>query len=324
MVDSCRVEVVADGVVAAGPAQAPDRTITRMTDRRQRGPGAYRLPATTAYGSDVAAVRCMLGTALLGVLMAACGSSGTQGAQVRAGADGAASTTVPPVVTTVATSTSTTPPPLATTAVTRPPPAPATATAPPTQLDQAGGAGQAVLVTAAGYGSTTATFSTWQRTGDGWAPVHGPWTAYLGRAGFAPPGEKREGDGRTPSGIYGFQFRFGVRPDPGGPMPYRQITDPTLVWVDDPASPQYNLLVDTAVHDPRGHGEAMLQSPAYDYGAVIDYNADRTPGLGSAIFLHVSVGAPTAGCASLPADRLLEVLRWLDPARSPVIVMGVA
>ena len=68
----------------------------------------------------------------------------------------------------------------------------------------------------------------------------------------------------------------------------------------------------------------MLQSPAYDYGAVIAYNTDRTPGLGSAIFLHVSVGAPTAGCVSLPADRLLEVLRWLDPARSPVIVMGVA
>ena len=146
----------------------------------------------------------------------------------------------------------------------------------------------------------------------------------MGRAGLAPPGEKREGDGRTPSGTYGFQFRFGVQPDPGGPLPYRRITDPTLVWVDDPASPQYNLLVDTAVHDPRGHGEAMFQTPAYDYGAVIAYNTDRTPGLGSAIFLHVSVGAPTAGCVSLPADRLLEVLRWLDPARSPVIVMGVA
>ncbi len=254
--------------------------------------------------------------------MTACGSPGTEGSQVRAGTDGATSTTTPPVVTTVSTSTSTTPPP-PTTAGTRPPPAPATTTALPPPLDRAGGAGQAVVITATGYGSTTATLSTWQRAGDGWAPVHGPWTAYVGRAGFAPPGEKREGDGRTPSGTYGFQFRFGVQPDPGGPMPYRRITDPTLVWVDDPASPQYNLLVDTAVHDPRGHGEAMLQSPAYDYGAVIAYNTDRTPGLGSAIFLHVSVGAPTAGCVSLPTDRLLEILRWLDPARSPVIVMGV-
>ena len=59
----------------------------------------------------------------------------------------------------------------------------------------------------------------------------------------------------------------------------------------------------------------MYQTPVYDYGAVIAYNTARTPGLGSAIFLHVSTGAPTAGCVSLPVERLLEVLRWLDPAR---------
>ncbi len=179
-------------------------------------------------------------------------------------------------------------------------------------------------MTASGYGNTTATLTTWQRTTDGWDPVHGPWTAYVGRAGFAPPGEKREGDGRTPSGTYGFPFLFGVQPDPGVALPYRRITGPTFVWVDDPSSPSYNLLVDTAVQSPGGHGEAMFQTPAYDYGAVIAYNTDRTPGLGSAIFLHVSVGAPTAGCVSLPADGLLEVLRWLDPSRAPVIVVGVA
>ncbi len=310
--------------VAAGPAQAPARTSVTTTDSRHQGPGACRPPATTAYRSDVAAVRCVLGTALLGIVMAACGSAGSEAPRVRAGTGPPGSTTVPAAVTTTLVSTSTTPPPPITTADTAPPPASATTTAPPPQLNRAGGAGQAVLVTAAGYGPTTANLSTWQRAGDGWEPVHGPWPAYVGRAGFAPPGEKREGDGRTPSGTYGFQFRFGVEPDPGGPMPYRRITDPTLVWVDDPSSPQYNLLVDTAVRDPHGHGEAMFQTPAYDYGAVIAYNTDRTPGLGSAIFLHVSVGAPTAGCVSLAADRLLEVLRWLDPARSPVIVMGVA
>jgi len=90
------------------------------------------------------------------------------------------------------------------------------------------------------------------------------------------------------------------------------------VWVDDPSDPSYNLWVDG------GRGEAMYQAPVYDYAAVIAYNTDRTPGLGSAIFLHVSRGGPTAGCVSLPVERLLEVLRWLDPARAPVIVMGVA
>ena len=189
----------------------------------------------------------------------------------------------------------------------------------PAELDRAGRAGQAVLVTASAYGSSIATLSTWQRTVDGeWEKVHGPWPAFVGHAGFAPPGEKREGDGRTPSGTYGVEFAFGIEADPGVNVPYRRVTGPSIVWDDVPSSPTYNLWVDGGV------GEAMYQAPVYDYAAVIAYNTARTPGLGSAIFLHVSDGTPTAGCVSLPVDRLLDVLRWLDPARSPVIVMGVS
>jgi L,D-peptidoglycan transpeptidase YkuD (ErfK/YbiS/YcfS/YnhG family) len=188
----------------------------------------------------------------------------------------------------------------------------------PAALDRAGDAGQAVVVTAEDYGSTTATLATWQRAGAGWEQVHGPWPAYVGYAGFAPPGEKREGDGRTPSGTFGFEFAFGVEPDPGVALPYRRVTGPSIVWDDVPSSPSYNQWVDGGV------GEAMYQTPVYDYAAVIAYNTARTPGLGSAIFLHVSRGNPTAGCVSLPVERLLEVLRWLDPARAPVVVMGVA
>jgi L,D-peptidoglycan transpeptidase YkuD (ErfK/YbiS/YcfS/YnhG family) len=68
----------------------------------------------------------------------------------------------------------------------------------------------------------------------------------------------------------------------------------------------------------------MYTTPAYDHGAVIAYNTGRTPGLGSAIFLHVSTDGPTAGCVSLPEGQLVEVLRWLDPGRDPRIVLGVA
>ena len=60
-----------------------------------------------------------------------------------------------------------------------------------------------------------------------------------------------------------------------------------------------------------------------DYGAVIAYNTARTPGLGSAIFLHINIGTPTAGCVMLPVGELLKVLRWLNPAASPRITMGV-
>ncbi len=63
----------------------------------------------------------------------------------------------------------------------------------------------------------------------------------------------------------------------------------------------------------------MHNQPAYDYAAVIAYNTARTPGLGSAIFLHVGTGTATAGCVSLPAWQLLDVLRWLSPGSRPLI-----
>ena len=62
---------------------------------------------------------------------------------------------------------------------------------------------------------------------------------------------------------------------------------------------------------------------AYDFGADIGYNTARTPGLGSAIFLHLNIGIATAGCVTLPQGQLLPLLHWLNPARSPVIRMGV-
>ena len=63
-------------------------------------------------------------------------------------------------------------------------------------------------------------------------------------------------------------------------------------------------------------------SPAYNYGAVIAYNTARKPGLGSAIFLHVSHGSATAGCVAVPQSDVLKLLRWLNPKLGPRIIMG--
>ena len=181
--------------------------------------------------------------------------------------------------------------------------------------------GQLVTVRAASYGVTQAELTAYQRFDGHWRRVFGPWIAWIGRNGMAPPGAKREGDGRTPSGTFGFQFFFGVDPDPGVHFPYRRV-HAYDVWDDDPASPLYNEWVDDQYGDPGADPEPMDVS-AYDYGAVIAYNTARTPGLGSAIFLHINIGTPTAGCVTLPLGELLEILRWLNPAASPRIEMGV-
>ncbi|MFF5206919.1 L,D-transpeptidase [Streptosporangium sp. NPDC000396] len=179
-------------------------------------------------------------------------------------------------------------------------------------------------MTADSYGETTATLIAYTAENDRWVKTYGPWTANLGKSGIAPPGQKREGDGRTPSGTYGFDFMFGVKPDPGVKFPYRQAFSYDK-WSDDPTSPLYNQWVDSRHANPGASSENMMNPPAYDYGAVIDYNTkNRTPHLGSAIFLHVSTGGPTAGCVSLPVDELLQLLRWMDPKHSPQIDIKVA
>ena len=183
---------------------------------------------------------------------------------------------------------------------------------------------QAIVVTAAGYRRTSAVLTAYQRVGSGWRVAFGPWTAYVGYNGFAPPGDKREGDGRTPSGTYGFGFFFGVNPDPGVHFPYRRVTGADIVWDDDPASPLYNQWVDSTQHSAGANPEPMDVQPNYDYGAVIAYNTAATPGLGSAIFLHVARVAETTGCVALPAADLVPLLTWLQPAARPVIVMGVS
>jgi L,D-peptidoglycan transpeptidase YkuD (ErfK/YbiS/YcfS/YnhG family) len=71
----------------------------------------------------------------------------------------------------------------------------------------------------------------------------------------------------------------------------------------------------------------MSRSPiSYRSLAVIDYNTHPiVPGRGSGIFLHISAsGGPTLGCVSLTRAQLVTVLRWLDPAASPEIVIGTA
>jgi L,D-peptidoglycan transpeptidase YkuD (ErfK/YbiS/YcfS/YnhG family) len=178
-------------------------------------------------------------------------------------------------------------------------------------------------VRATAYGRTSATLTAYERAGDRWRVADGPRTAYVGRAGIAPAGEKREADGRTPSGAYRFDFMFGVDPDPGVRFPFRRVTGANIVWDDDPESPRYNQWVDTTTADAGVNPEPMYVRPQYDLGAVIAYNTPRTPGLGSAIFLHVSADRATAGCVALPSAQLRQLLLWLDPAQSPVIVLVV-
>ena len=179
---------------------------------------------------------------------------------------------------------------------------------------------QVITVTATSHSTTYATFRAYRLSDGRKVAVFGPWTARVGYNGIARPGKKREGDGRTPSGTYGFSFYFGVQPDLSVSFPFRHAYKYDY-WDDDPASPRYNEWINTHKHNAGANPEPMHNVPAYDYAAVIAYNASRTPGLGSAIFLHVGTGSSTAGCVSLPRAELLKILHWMRPGSHPMITI---
>ena len=59
---------------------------------------------------------------------------------------------------------------------------------------------QLITVEATTMWTTYATLRTWRRAGRCWLPAGGPYTARLGKNGLSA--NRREGDGRTPTGIY--------------------------------------------------------------------------------------------------------------------------
>jgi len=190
-----------------------------------------------------------------------------------------------------------------------------------------GTATQLITVVARTRSSTQGAFRLWAKRGGCWRQASGPWTAWLGGNGTSPA--KREGDRRTPTGIFGFlPTMYGIAPSPGVHYAYRRVVCGDW-WVEDPDSPSYNRFRHVRCGaTPPFHttSEDLSRSPtAYRHFAVIAYNTSPVvPGRGSGIFLHVSTGRPTLGCVSLPLPRLVAALRWLRPAAHPRIAIGTA
>jgi L,D-peptidoglycan transpeptidase YkuD (ErfK/YbiS/YcfS/YnhG family) len=190
----------------------------------------------------------------------------------------------------------------------------------------AGNGSQLITVESPSRTSTRASLRLWTREGRCWTPVTGPWTARVGRSGLS--GNRREGDGTTPTGTYTIgRTMYGVAPNPGVRYRYRRIVCGDY-WVEDPSSPSYNRFrhVPCGQRPPfRVSGERLWQATtAYRHFAVIEFNTDPVvPGRGSGIFLHAATGGATNGCVSLPLAQLRHVLRWLQPDRSPRIQIRV-
>jgi len=122
--------------------------------------------------------------------------------------------------------------------------------------------------------------------------------------------QHHEGDLKSPIGVFTLHDAGGLLADPGSKLPYHQSTAFTASpsW---PASYQhdfdyviaidYNRVVGTSPADPaRPEGESQ----------------------GGGIWLHLDHGVGTSACVTVSKDAMRYLLRTLDPAAHPVIVMG--
>jgi zinc D-Ala-D-Ala dipeptidase len=207
----------------------------------------------------------------------------------------------------------------------------------PTPVTDLSNATQLLVVTTPGWDSTTGqlrlyvrndTNALWQRTGDVIPIVVGK-TGMAWGVGFdgeAGP-HKKEGDGRSPAGIFPIGKAFGFAPADSMRwvhLTYVQLT-PDIECVDDTASVHYNTVVDRNAVKPIDwkSSERMRRVAQYRLGVVIDYNpAPPVKARGSCIFFHIWGGprSTTVGCTAMDAGELEELVAWLDPRARPVAI----
>ncbi len=213
---------------------------------------------------------------------------------------------------------------------------------------------QLVVVTTPSWTSTTGSIQQFERASPDsecinrliridceWRSIGKPEPVVLGRTGIAwgvgfdgvssEGPHKREGDGKSPAGIFPLDTIFGFAPPDSTRtvrLPYVQLLS-TTDCVDDTASSHYNTVVDrsSVSRVDWSSAEHMRQVAQYEVGVIVGYNAmPPVRGRGSCIFLHVWAGplSHTAGCTAFYEPKLRDMIMWLDPKKRPLLVQLTA
>ncbi|MCC5090405.1 L,D-transpeptidase [Xanthomonas campestris] len=198
-----------------------------------------------------------------------------------------------------------------------------------------------IVVTTADWDSTQARLQAFHRVDGRWQPAAPAFAVALGQHGSAwgeglhpaqtQGPQKREGDGRSPAGIFAIGPAFGYAPQIDSALPYQPM-QASHYCMDVPSSPLYNRIVDAdqvGKAAVAGSTEPMrldLRHPGdarYQEGFVIAHNPQAIPGRGSCIFAHLwrSPGHATAGCTAMAPADMQRLLAWLKPEDAPLFVL---
>ncbi|MEJ6642871.1 MAG: L,D-transpeptidase family protein [Akkermansiaceae bacterium] len=199
---------------------------------------------------------------------------------------------------------------------------------------------QVVVAYANSWSSSHADLYLYEKNGAQWGTVEGPIQVRLGRNGLvwglgihqAPADAtiKKEGDGKSPAGIFYIGGAWGDAPaiKKHPKLPYRKVT-PQDLWVEDSKSPYYNQHL-VLPHIPKTTWEKAQQmkqnDEAHSLKLFIAHNPPpkATPQAGSAIFFHIWRGGgskPTAGCTTMAETNLKRIVARIDPNKLPVYVL---
>lgn len=201
------------------------------------------------------------------------------------------------------------------------------------------GAKQIVVVTTEDWEAPQGTAQRFERHGKKFKKVGPAFDVVVGKTGLAwgkgiGPADlstahgptKKEGDGKSPAGIFLLPEAFGYAPKPlsQSRLPYFPITR-ISECVDDSHSSQYNELLDNnkGAKDWSSSETMLRDDGLYRWGVFVAHNANPPrPGAGSCIFLHIwqGPGVGTEGCTAMRETDIEVLLRWLDPAEEPLLV----
>ncbi len=194
--------------------------------------------------------------------------------------------------------------------------------------------GQLVVVASPSANGKNAKLWKFERSGGKWKAVGPAHPVNLGKKGLAwgrglhsaKPGEqKKEGDLKSPAGIFRFGAAFGYAEKSGQPlkMEYRHLSEADIC-VEDPNSQYYNQIVDGAkLKADWTARESMLRTDSqYKWGIVVKQNFPPEPKGGSCIFFHLwrKKGSGTLGCTAMAEHNMLALMKWLDPGKKPLLM----
>ncbi|MDE1178007.1 MAG: hypothetical protein PW789_15620 [Edaphobacter sp.] len=218
-----------------------------------------------------------------------------------------------------------------------------------TTADAFTGSRQLLVAVTPSWAAVDGNLQRYERSADNkpWQPVGSSIPIVVGKhglgwgSGLAAPASagdpiKKEGDGKSPAGIFALGTSFGyadAKPF-GSRLPYLSLT-PSIECVDDASSKFYNRIVDRSAVTPDWNSSEHMRNTGESYrlGIVVDHNAIAdgssakpvTNG-GSCIFLHIWQGAGhgTAGCTAMAPVAIESLFQWIDPKRRPLLVQLTA